>query len=109
MDSKSNGTDIITLILNSLILSAICLIPSQYAIFAPLYTGYKNPTVHSKTWCNGKNERKVSSFVTSNVLAISKIFVHKFLCDNITAFDIAVVPEVNNIIDISSLSIFASL
>ena len=89
-------------------LSAICFTPSQNAIEPPIDTGYKNPTVHSNTWCNGKNDKNLSSSVKSNLWIISITFVTKFLCDNITAFDIAVVPDVNNIIPILSASILAS-
>ena len=53
------GTDIIAVISNSAKFCKICFTPSQYAIFAPLYNGYKNPTVHSKVWCNGKNDNNL--------------------------------------------------
>ena len=101
------GTDAITDALYSFRFSGICLIPSLNTICAPIYSGYKNPTVHSNTWCNGKNDKNISLEFTSNVDAISIKFEHIFLCDNATAFDCDVVPDVNNIILIFLLSISA--
>ena len=54
------------------------------------------------------NRRPKNVEFTSNIDAISIIFDTIFSCDNITAFEIAVVPEVNSIIPIDSASIFAS-
>jgi len=106
--SKSIGTEIIAETWYSFIFSAICLIPSQNAIAEPFEIGYKNPTVHSNVWWSGKNDKNTSFSSTFIVAAISIKLLTIFLCDNITAFDIAVVPDVNNIIPIFSLSILAS-
>ena len=108
MLSYNAGTEIIAVIWYSFILFAICLIPSQYAILAPLDIGYRKPTVHSNVWCKGKNESKVSLSSKFKTFAISIRFDAIFLCDSITAFDIAVVPDVNNMKPIASLFILAS-
>ena len=95
-------------ILYSFIFSAICLIPSQNAILHPFDIGYKNPTVDSNVWCKGKNDN-ITSFscnLITDVISIKLLTI--FLCDNFTAFDIDVVPDVNNIICISSGFILAS-
>ena len=89
--------------------SAMCLIPSQNVILHPFDIGYKNPTVDSNVWCNGKNDNITSFLYNFITAAISIKLLTMFLCDNFTAFDIAVVPDVNSIICISSGFIFASI
>ena len=107
--SKSIGTEIIAETWYSFIFSAICLIPSQNAIAEPFEIGYKNPTVHSKTWCIGKIERSVSFSFTSTTDAMSIKFEQIFLWERATTLELDVVPDVNNIMLIFSLSILASI
>ena len=69
----------------------------------------KYVAVHSNVWCNGKNESTLSlSFIFINVV-IALTFEHMFFCESSTALETPVVPDVNSIIDILSLSIFIFL
>jgi len=103
------GTKAAKVVLYSFKFSNICLIPWQNALSAPMYNEYNIPTVHSKTWCSGKNDNILSFEFTSNIEAKSITLDTIFLCDKATTFDFDVVPEVNNIILISSGFIFASI
>ena len=103
------GTKEANVILYSFRFSTICLIPSQNDLCAPIYSEYNIPTVHSKTWCNGKNDNILSLESISNTEAKSITFDTIFLWESATTFDFDVVPEVNNIILISSGFIFASI
>ena len=59
-------------------------------------------------WCIGKNESIVSVDSISKWFGKLHTFAHIFCCDSITALGSFVVPDVNNIIDILSLSISIS-
>ena len=74
-----------------------------------MYNESNIPTVHSYTWCNGKNDNILSFESISNTDAKSIKFDTKFLCESATTFDFDVVPDVNNIIFISSGFILLSI
>ena len=96
------------LTLYSFMLAWMCLIPSQNTFVQPWFKKIKIPVL-PKVWWNGKKAILTSVLKKFSTLFMAEIFDAIFLWDNITAFDLEVVPDVNKIILILLSSIFASI
>ena len=66
----------------------------RYVICVPFEKGVKKPAENSKVWCIGRTDKTPSEMSISKTLDNIEIILTKFLCDNITAFGVPVVPLV---------------
>ena len=83
--------------------------PSQIAMVIPQDEPNKNVVVLSKVWCKGRNDKNLSLGVISIIWLRPYKSIQIAYCESITALEMLVVPEVNNITDIAILSIFTEL
>ena len=68
-------------------------------IDAPACSIYRSPTVFSKVWCSGSNDRCVSLSPISIMVEIDVTLAARLAWDSMTPFDVLVVPEVNSSTD----------
>ena len=102
--STNTGTPTNNVTLYSFKFCFMYLNPSGNTVFTP-HASITIIHVDPNIWWNGKNAILVSLGLMSSTFCIAYIFDTMFFCDNITAFDFDVVPDVNNNMLILLLSI----